>query len=58
MAVERLLWVSLPYATAGVIFVNGRVAETAPIFSWMVGKSQAEVLKWLDRKHARYRWLS
>lgn len=46
-------WCSLPYATFGVGFRDGVVAETAGINRWMLGKDAVTVERWLTKKHAR-----
>lgn len=49
----RLIYVSLPYATYGLIVSNERVVFAPPIARWMIGKHQVEVVGWLRRRNAR-----
>jgi hypothetical protein len=56
----EFLWrIELPYAVAGIIVVDNRVIESAPIFAWMVGKTLAECEAWVLRmggKMEQRRW--
>jgi hypothetical protein len=36
---EVFVRVVTPYFVAGIVLVDNRVAEAAPILSWMIGKS-------------------
>jgi hypothetical protein len=51
---EQLVYVSLPYATYGIIVKDGKVIDTAPLARWMIGQSTKKVRKWLDSKGAKY----
>lgn len=46
-----LIWIALPYACGGIICNKDEiVTETAPIFSWMLGKHLVEIRRWISRK--------
>jgi hypothetical protein len=49
---ERLFWVSLPYATFGIVSRHGRVYDTAPIAKWMIGKPLEDLRGWMRLKKA------
>jgi hypothetical protein len=51
----RLIWVSLPYATFGLIVSGGVVADAAPVAGWAVGKDEREVAVFYRRKGAVFR---
>jgi hypothetical protein len=51
----RTVWVSLPYATFGIVTSNGRVTDAAPIARWAVGKDEREVAAYFRRKGAQFR---
>lgn len=46
----RLVRVSLPYATFGVVCRGGVVVEAAPIARWMVGRTEQDCARWVRRK--------
>jgi hypothetical protein len=50
-------WVSLPYATFGLVVHNAVVWAAPPIASWAVGRSEHEVYGYYQRKGADLRWL-
>jgi hypothetical protein len=55
---EALMWwVSLPYATFGLVVRNAVVWAAPPIASWAVGRSEYEVYAYYQRKGADLRWL-
>lgn len=41
-----LVLISTEFASAGVLVKDGLVVETAPIYSWMVGKRWDDVKRW------------
>lgn len=47
---EKLYWVSLPYATFGIISKDGWVIDAAPIAKWAIGKTMNEVWKYYTYK--------
>ena len=47
-----LHWVSLPYATFGIITDAGRVVDAAPIARWTIGKPDRYVYSYYLRKGA------
>jgi len=50
----RLIWVSLPYATFGIIVRGGQVIEAAPIARWTLGKDERDVAGYYRRKGAKF----
>jgi len=50
--VTRLIWVSLPYATFGIITREGMVTGAAPIARWTIGKDERYVADYYRRKGA------
>lgn len=53
-----LLWISLPYFTAGVVVEGGVVARAAPILRWASGKPAKELADWVRRKRGRMVWMA
>ena len=51
----RLIWVSLPYATFGLITGGGVVTDAAPVAGWAVGKDERQVAAYYRRKGAVFR---
>lgn len=49
----RLVWVSLPHATYGLLISDGRVVEAPPIARWAIGKNERTVAQYLLRKGAK-----
>ena len=49
----RLIWVSLPHATYGLLVAGGVVVDAAPIARWMVGRDERMVAEWLRKRGAR-----
>lgn len=49
----RLLRISMPYATYGIVLDESKVIETAPIAHWMLGKTEADVRAWVTKKGGR-----
>ena len=49
---DRLIRVVLPYAVFGLVAVDGRIVDAAPIARWTVGKTEAEVAAYYRRKRA------
>lgn len=47
---EELYWISLPYATFGIIVEENVVIKTAPIGKWMMGKSIYNIKYWVLKK--------
>jgi hypothetical protein len=45
-------WISLDYATFGVLCKGEIVIEAAPIASWMIGKSLKEIKPFLLKRRA------
>lgn len=58
---ERLLWIDAPHFFAGAIWhhtgTEWACIEAAPIIRWMVGKSAADVARYLRTKGWQYGWL-
>lgn len=48
----RCIWVSLPYATFGILASGGRVIDAAPIARWAIGKDESYVADYYRRKGA------
>lgn len=44
---DRILWIDVHYASFGVISSNGVIKHAAPIASWMVGRTLADVKPYL-----------
>jgi len=51
----RWIWVSLDYATFGIVTENGRVTKAPPIARWAVGRDEREVAAFYRRKGAVFR---
>lgn len=49
-APERLVQVSAPHFTAGLVVREGRVVRAAPILRWAEGRAWAEVAAYFRRK--------
>jgi hypothetical protein len=49
---ERLFWVSLSWATFGLVVVDERIHEAPPIAKWSTGKSARQVLHYFQRRGA------
>jgi hypothetical protein len=49
---ERLFWIDLHYACVGIVSKDGVVITTAPLVSWMKGKTLQEIKPWLLKKKA------
>lgn len=45
-----LLRVQMPYFTAGAEAEAGRVVKAAPVLEWAVGKSVADLARWVLRR--------
>lgn len=50
---KKLYWISLSYATFGVITTNDIVTSTAPIAKWMMGKNIEEIKNWVTNKKGK-----
>lgn len=50
---KNLTWVSLPYATFGIISCDGIVTDVAPIAGWTIGKTLEFVLNYYRNKGAQ-----
>jgi len=48
----RCFYISLPYATFGIISSEGKIIEAAPIAAWMIGKTLQEIKPWLVKRRA------
>jgi hypothetical protein len=53
VASSDLWWISLRYATFGIITLDGIVTEAAPIAKWAEGKKEDHVLAYFRRKGAK-----
>lgn len=49
----RSFYISMEYATFGIIAFNGVVVDAAPIASWMKGKYLKDLRQWLINKKAK-----
>lgn len=47
---KRVYMITLDYACAAIITVNGLITNEAPIFKWMFGKTLQEIKPWLREK--------
>jgi hypothetical protein len=50
----KLIHVSLPYATFGLICRNGTVVQAPPIARWAIGKTEAAVADYYRRRGATF----
>jgi hypothetical protein len=51
----RLYQITLNYACAGIEIGNsGRCCKAAPIFKWMLNKTQAEIEHWVKSKKGTF----
>lgn len=50
---DKWYWISLHYATFGLMTRNGTVVKTAPIGKWMIGKSIDSVHSWVSGKRGK-----
>lgn len=51
----KLVWISFPYATFGIVFSeNSVVVEAAPIGAWMIGKHIDLVRKRVHNKGGEF----
>jgi hypothetical protein len=50
---SRLYRITLDYACFGVILRAGVVIRTAPIASWMLGKTLEDISRWVKFKQGR-----
>ncbi len=48
----RAFYISLPYATFGIISHSNIITDAAPIAAWMIGKTLQEIKPWLIKKKA------
>lgn len=51
---ERLVYVSLPYATFLLCIDQGRIVDAPPIASWAIGLSERKVASYYRAKGARF----
>lgn len=49
----RLWYISLPWATFGLIEQDQVIVDTAPIAKWAIGKLAADVFNYYKRKQAK-----
>ena len=54
MTAERLVWVSLPHATFGLVTCGGAITDAAPIARWAIGKPERYVADFYRRKGAEF----
>jgi len=50
---ERLFQIDVGYACFGIVSKDNVVINTAPIASWMKGKTLIEIKPWLIKKKAK-----
>jgi hypothetical protein len=55
MTDPRCIWVSLPYATFGILTSAGRVIDAPPIARWAIGKNERYVADYYRHKGAEFR---
>ena len=48
---QESYYIDLDYATFAIDVKDSIVVEAPPIAKWIIGKSYAEVSRWVDRKH-------
>lgn len=53
---ESVLWVSLPWATFGLVVRDGRVAEAAPIARYAVGWKVKRAVDYFTGRGAVVTW--
>lgn len=51
-SMERFFWVDVTFACFGIVAIDNRITEVAPIASWMKGKTLQQIKPWLLRKKA------
>lgn len=49
----RYFYISLSYATFGIILKNGMIEDAAPIGAWMIGRSIHSIKFWCFNKKAK-----
>ncbi len=49
---ERVFWISLSYATYGIISRDGVIVRVPPIAHWMKGRTLQQIKPWLLEKKA------
>ena len=54
MADERWIWVSLPWATFGLVVSGGRVMDAAPIARKSIGRDEREVAAYYRSRGATF----
>lgn len=47
---EILYWIDVGYACFGVVSLNNKIIDAAPIAKWSIGKNTYEVLKYYKTK--------
>lgn len=56
---NRVIYVSLPYATFGIEVDDNLVVAAAPIAKWMIGKRFVPYIdKWIDKKNGFWKPLT
>lgn len=50
-----MLWISLPYATFGLVLERGKVVQAPPIARWTIGKTMSTVVNYYRKKGATIR---
>jgi hypothetical protein len=48
---RQIYYISLSYATFGIVVDNNIVIAAPPIAQWMIGKHINEIIDWVNRKH-------
>ena len=51
----RLIWVSLPHATFGLLVADGVITKAPPIARWAIGRGEHEVAAYYRRRGAEFR---
>jgi hypothetical protein len=54
---SKWIWVSLPYATFGILVDGGKVIDAAPIANWMKGKDTHSIREWINKKNGTWKVL-
>lgn len=57
MAEEEWIWVSLPWATFGLVVRAGKIVDAAPIAAWCVGGEERSIAAYWRKRGAVFQRL-
>lgn len=52
MTEPREIWISLPFATFGIITRDGKIIDAAPIAKWTIGRDEQEITDYFRSRGA------